>query len=336
MNQENPPHVEKMIDPRLTEYRENRAPITLLYMFYEGDVLRMEEFDFQGARIYGMPIPHGEAKSTEWIQENLLHQNDFFEFSFVKAGNLQMMVERGTCEHRAGDVFVFNRKIRHAEMSPYEGAYLSLSPEFIKEWPNEIVPLFKHKGLLERFVRKNLDDDLTQKKDYIDCRFVGTPSDFAQIANLFLRMRQEFLQRHRGSQLIVMGLIANLFSLLENKDVYALTYINLSSDNEFILTETILRQITKSNGQITAKQLSDMTHYNTDYLNRVFKNFTGMTIKKYCTTYRLKEFCRLLTQSDESISTLIEKMGFTNKTALYKTFYDHYGKSPQEYRDSPL
>lgn len=129
MNQENPPHVEKMIDPRLTEYRENRAPITLLYMFYEGDVLRMEEFDFQGARIYGMPIPHGEAKSTEWIQENLLHQNDFFEFSFVKAGNLQMMVERGTCEHRAGDVFVFNRKIRgqagrdgHQRQEPWQSA----------------------------------------------------------------------------------------------------------------------------------------------------------------------------------------------------------------------
>ena len=58
----------------------------------------------------------------------------------------------------------------------------------------------------------------------------------------------------------------------------------------------------------------------------------GTTFLKYLNSVRLEHFYTDLTNTDLSISELIERNGFTNYKMFMKFFKDTYGNTPRETR----
>ena len=58
----------------------------------------------------------------------------------------------------------------------------------------------------------------------------------------------------------------------------------------------------------------------------------GKSPKEYLTEYRIKQACRLLKETDLSISAIAYSVGFENNLYFSKAFKKQKGLSPSEYR----
>lgn len=78
--------------------------------------------------------------------------------------------------------------------------------------------------------------------------------------------------------------------------------------------------------------LADITCFHPDYLSRIFKKETGMNLNHYIKVYRLNQACRLLESTQQKIVTISASVGYPNCSYFIRSFTDHFGISPEKYR----
>lgn len=83
---------------------------------------------------------------------------------------------------------------------------------------------------------------------------------------------------------------------------------------------------------ITVKQAAEISGYEKSAFCRSFKNATSETFHSYLNTYRIKKARILLTESDESISAIACRVGFSQHKNFCRIFKEINGVSPSDYR----
>lgn len=78
--------------------------------------------------------------------------------------------------------------------------------------------------------------------------------------------------------------------------------------------------------------LASQVHLNSDYLNRIFKKETGMTISKYTILQKMERAKWLLRHTDSPISEVAAAVGYFNYSSFNRSFSKIVGRSPQEYK----
>lgn len=69
-----------------------------------------------------------------------------------------------------------------------------------------------------------------------------------------------------------------------------------------------------------------------EYLAKMYKKKTGITLKDYINSYRLNQAKIMLSQSDIRVSEIASEVGFDNFSYFSTLFKKEYGISPNEYR----
>ena len=83
---------------------------------------------------------------------------------------------------------------------------------------------------------------------------------------------------------------------------------------------------------ITLQSLSDHLYLTPSYLSTYFKNSTGRNFKDYLIEVRLRHACRLLGNTDISITDVCYGCGFTSYSNFMRSFRTHYQTSPLQFR----
>lgn len=83
---------------------------------------------------------------------------------------------------------------------------------------------------------------------------------------------------------------------------------------------------------INNKIFSDMTGYHEYHLNRLFKKYTGTTLRKYLLNIRINEAKKLLLTTDLSMSDIAEKTGFNSNSHFSSCFKENVEFSPMAFR----
>lgn len=78
--------------------------------------------------------------------------------------------------------------------------------------------------------------------------------------------------------------------------------------------------------------LADELELSASYCNKRFREEVGTSISKYTTEYRLKKAVQYLNDTNESINSIITKVGFFNESNFYRQFKKYYGVTPREYK----
>ena len=73
-------------------------------------------------------------------------------------------------------------------------------------------------------------------------------------------------------------------------------------------------------------------NYTRDYLNRVVKKRSGMTLVELGQQICLEEAADMLIHTDKGIGHIIQEAGYVNRTYFYRIFQEKYGMTPLEYR----
>ena len=83
---------------------------------------------------------------------------------------------------------------------------------------------------------------------------------------------------------------------------------------------------------LTCDDVARYCHFNSKYLNRIFKKNVGMTLLEYIHTVKTKEASRLLTETELSLDEIATCLGFSNEYYFNSFFKRTSGLSPGAYR----
>ncbi len=86
--------------------------------------------------------------------------------------------------------------------------------------------------------------------------------------------------------------------------------------------------VTSYNSEITLEQIATSLNLDKRYLNRVFKNYFGITIKQYLIKTRMKEAQRLL-KKGYLIKQAAFMTGYNDPFVFSRAFKEYYGFPPQ-------
>ena len=331
---------ELQIDNRASLYAEQyrlNGPYMLIYMNYDLD--RDEVFYTLIAP--GFSRSNTSRMKSDFVRNRSMHQHDYFEFMFVIHGRIIQKIEDRTYTYQEGQCCLVNQNVRHVEIA-HENAelmFLAVSNDFFLNIVRSDIHYDKtgHVILQENpiydLVRKTCSDGSAPQKQYWDFMPSSSPAaavlEFEQIFGIIIR---ETADRRPGFLPLVSGLIARILSILLDMGQYTMQKFTLPSDKEEYLFLRIQELLTQTNGCISRHDLASQLHYDPDYMNKIVKRRTGMSLLKYGRNFTLKESARLLAYTDMNISDIMRRLGFTNRSHFYTIFKEKYGLTPNEYR----
>lgn len=78
---------------------------------------------------------------------------------------------------------------------------------------------------------------------------------------------------------------------------------------------------------------SEFFHYNKQYLGRLFKSKTNLSIREYINKKRIENATHLLLTTDYSVIDISSRVGFNNVTYFNRLFKKAHGITPIEYKN---
>ena len=103
-------------------------------------------------------------------------------------------------------------------------------------------------------------------------------------------------------------------------------------NNNFIIENTITYINKHFSEKINLQELADINYVTANYLSRLFKQITGITLTEYIQTIRLNHSKTLLKATNEPIALIAEKCGFEDPNYFSYTFKKAESISPLQYR----
>jgi two-component system response regulator YesN len=110
-----------------------------------------------------------------------------------------------------------------------------------------------------------------------------------------------------------------------------------SQDNGETLSviEKVKRYISLHIGDNPGREdLANYVYLNPDYLTRLFKKQTGMTLIGYLQNVRIQYAKDLLMKTDLSVSKIAAQFGYSNFSHFTRAFKEITGVSPTEFKNS--
>lgn len=97
--------------------------------------------------------------------------------------------------------------------------------------------------------------------------------------------------------------------------------------------EPILNYIAENyNKPISLEEISNVAMFEPKYFCRFFKKCMGTTFHEYQNEIRLSKIYRDITSTDDKISDILERHGFTNYKLFRQLFRSHFNATPSEIR----
>ena len=88
--------------------------------------------------------------------------------------------------------------------------------------------------------------------------------------------------------------------------------------------------------KITRTSMAKLVFMNSDYLARIFKKETGLSLGEYLQVRRIEEAKRQLAQTDIPVSVISQNVGYDNFSYFSYLFHERTGMTPVEYRKTHM
>ena len=311
-------------------------------------LLTLEQFDADRHVIYHTMAAPGFVlcRSGYLLREyhpdsRPLHRHGCLELMYVLQGEVTQYIEDRCLVYTAGQCCILSRNTRHVESfsSDFEACFLMLSDDFLKQIMEQDLqfsgfsnyrpatnPLYQD---IQRLLERN---DGFHKK-YLDFYPLPSGSGCEEAKALLTSMITETQKQQPGFIPLISGYIARLLSLLANPQVYAYRQVDLKGSREDFIFNSVRRYLTTNHGRVNYDELENMLHYTRDYLNRIIRRHSGMSLVELGQSICLEEAACMLRHTDKSISEIMQTLNYSNRTYFYRIFREKYGMTPKEYRN---
>lgn len=156
-----------------------------------------------------------------------------------------------------------------------------------------------------------------------DCIF--PPEKYAAIINKMLLANNLSPQ----NEFVRIGCLFRLFSLLVRSNEQR--PLPASTLDSYISHALQYMEYNYSN-DISIASVADYVEMNRTYFSNMFKKTMNISPKNYLTKLRMEKACEFLSDTDESISIIAQKVGYSDQFAFSKMFRKLIQETPSNYR----
>jgi AraC-type DNA-binding domain-containing proteins len=281
-------------------------------------------------------------EAEKHILNRPLHQHNYYELLFVIDGEVYQKIEQKRHLYTKGSCCLLNENIRHAEefSTDFRAVFLSMSQEFLHDlFQNNQTYYFdieqnKKETLLEEFLYHNFSTEGKNEKGFMDFIPVeNSESIIYKIHRIFDEIAKQILNPTIGSTFLIKGMFFKMLHLIDTPEYFHTTPIKFGTESEAYIFNQISHLMEEINGRVTRSDLEKQFNYSGDYINKIVKKYTGLSIFEYGMTFCLKRAADLLSDTNLSVSEIAAKLKFTNRAHFYKLFQKAYDMTPKQYRD---
>lgn len=308
-----------------------------------------EVFETYGQKVAAVPVLYPRFAMFIWGEKLLDMETMFCQLQFINSVCQQFM----KCE---AAVYIKNpvklEQVReqwdHLELLREDNVAMTSGVYVVKREKQEFVYRLPE---IRRW-SELLKDGYAKAVEEESCHFLDNLAASGMINRKVLReFYQDFLQVAYHAAEAGDGFLRELFSTQEEFQIYMdgmrsvdqmkrlIRYIVSRFDNgdhndkpENLVEKTVNYILDHLEEDIRRDDLADHVHLHPDYLTRIFKKETGMTLKEFVIQTKMKEAQMLLRTTRLPVSIVSAKVGYNNFSHFSYTYKKIMGVTPQEER----
>ena len=170
--------------------------------------------------------------------------------------------------------------------------------------------------------------EFTKKVEPTNCFHHFSKEEQRQFEALIQIILNEQSANLSGSDLVKRSTVNTILTFIFRKMALPM------SENKLIGTG-LLKYIKDNCGEhITLEKIAKENHYSVAYLSRLFKRQTGCTFTEYLTNCRLEYACKLLKETELTVTQVCAESGFSDRTKFHKMFAQKTGTTPLKFKKS--
>lgn len=268
-------------------------------------------------------VPH--TVYVNYIPPASLHSHDFFELVYIYRGCAMQYLEDETLHLEEGAICLMNTNSRH-------GLYIDSEESIVfnvllnKALVNSsFLNLINENDLFSGFF---IDSMFSNKGRGEYIYFEKTPS--SRVEFLMQSLLEEYVLRRPGFHTAMQSYLSLIFTELCRYDVYRSGKADMADIN----FPAILSYISNHLEDVTLSSLADHFHYTPAHLSKLLKQYLGQTFSNLLGEMRIEKAASYLKNTSIGIDSIVELLGYYDRSYFNKVFKKKYGCSPNEYRNT--
>lgn len=260
-----------------------------------------------------------------------LHRHDFLEITYVLSGHGIHSVGTQQFAVEAGEVYFINYETEHCfatvdEADPLWVLNCAFTPDILNA---EMLGVQNFAETISTFFYNFIFHDEIKGNPYI-----GIKDSDRSIRRLMLRMEEEYEKKPDGfldymaaSLVLVLIDIMRLYTAKTKSETRSSRSFRKNS------IEDVLEHIrTHIKEPMSLQELSYIAFVSPSYLCRLFKSAMGITVSEYIQEEKLRYACKMLSETDKTVSAIAYEIGYQDAKFFRKIFNRKFGITPSEYR----
>ncbi len=251
-----------------------------------------------------------------------MHSHDYVEVMYVCKGCVIHTIGDTEIMVREGEILFLGRNTKHAIKASSEND-IAVNFIILPDFFDSPLEMLKYDvSPLKTFVLDSLNEN-DKKECYMHFSVSNISAVQNLVENLILALVDDVSNRYTISSYTMGLLLLNLVNCTEN-----LKYKN-DTDSAAI---RVLQYIEENFREGSLTELSEMLHYDYNWLSREIKRKTGKTYTELVQDRRLSQACFLLKNTNMNILDISANVGYDNISYFHTIFYRKFNKTPREYR----
>lgn len=240
------------------------------------------------------------------------HWHDHLEIIYLIEGELQISCNDAESLLTKNEFYVINSNKIHGTKS--NGKIKALLIQIPYSFMESYITEYENVKFMESF------EEVRADKTYCDMK------------KLLKQMNKIYKDKGKGFEFLFMSKLSEFLFLLYTNYSYA-DALEGRESRQIVRLKGLLQFIADSYYEpITLKEAADMLSLNTEYFCRMFKRCMGVTFLEYVNLVRIDHIHEELMNTDDSVTDILERNGFSNYKVFSRMFKEQFGMTPSELR----
>ena len=254
----------------------------------------------------------------------ILHSHEWFELGYVEQGQILHSVDDFTCLMQPGDFFIINYNQPHTYHSVGENEIRLLNIMFHPSFFDATLSGSHSFSDLYSNYLFSIDHSLISG-DPTKMRFSDKDN---KIYTILRDIEREYTEKKSGWRQSIRGLLIYVIMLTLRGDC-----MPEESEHPIGFSQQMIDYVQMNYMKpIHIEDTYKSGCYSAAYLSKKFSLDTGFTFSYYLKHVRINASCRLLANTNMTINSISQAVGYTDTTFFHNTFREIIGMSPNEYR----
>lgn len=257
-------------------------------------------------------------------QECALHRHEFMELVIVLRGSGLHVTDRGEWSIGAGDVFVLSPEMAHGYVNTAELDLVNILFDLDELGlpPVDVAALPGYHVLFELEPRY-------RERDRFESRLRLGPKPLREVSGLVDRLASELAYGQPGAGFAALATFMLLLTDLSRH----YSEVDRPAAQPLLRLGHLISYLDQHYREpLTLDDLASIAHLSRRSLTRAFRSAYGDSPIDYLIRLRLDRAAALLRETDWRITDVAQEVGFEDSNYFARSFRQHYGTSPSEYR----